>query len=107
MSPSTSPAPMSTMSQPGAPRFPDASQDLSMRSTPDAVQVRFLFEQPDPNRVRGALASGLISHVVFVGLLVLLAAILPERVYQAVLPEQLSDKIVWLAIPGPGGGGGG
>jgi protein TonB len=28
-------------------------------------------------------------------------------VYQAVLPDRLSDQIVWLSQPGPGGGGGG
>src|SRR5262249_47513710 len=36
-----------------------------------------------------------------------IAALLPKRAYQAILPDQLSDKIVWLSDPGPGGGGGG
>jgi TonB family protein len=31
---------------------------------------------------------------------------LPEKVYQSVLPDRLPD-IVWIAQPGPGGGGGG
>ena len=31
---------------------------------------------------------------------------LPEKVYESVLPDRLPD-IVWLAQPGPGGGGGG
>ena len=34
-------------------------------------------------------------------------ALLPKKVYQAVLPDRLADDIIWLSQPGPGGGGGG
>jgi TonB family protein len=41
------------------------------------------------------------------GIVLLVMAMLPKRVYQAVLPDRLADDIVWLSTPGPGGGGGG
>jgi protein TonB len=37
----------------------------------------------------------------------LIGSLLPKRVYQAVIPPQLSERIVFLSEPGPGGGGGG
>ena len=42
-----------------------------------------------------------------VGLVLLISYLIPEKVYKAVIPPQLSEKIVWLSDPGPGGGGGG
>ncbi len=44
-----------------------------------------------------------------IGLLfVLLAALRPPfAITPAVLPDDISDRIVWLSQPGPGGGGGG
>ena len=42
-----------------------------------------------------------------IGLVLLIGCLLPERVYKAVIPPQLSERIVWLSEPGPGGGGGG
>ena len=85
-----------------------ASGHLSVRPDADGpVQVRFLFEQPDRNRIGGALGAGFLTHLVFLGLILLIASLLPERVYEAFVPPQLSDRIVWLSDPGPGGGGGG
>lgn len=72
-------------------------------------EVRFAFHEEASEgqtfwaRLRGAA----LAHVVFIGAVLLVGALVPERVYQAVLPEQLSDQIVWLNDPGPGGGGGG
>ena len=71
------------------------------------VEVHFLFEQHQKKRVGGALASSVAAHLALLGLLVLLAKLLPQEVYRAVLPDRLSDQIVWLSQPGPGGGGGG
>ena len=85
-----------------------ASGHLTVRPETDGpVQVRFMFEQPDTQRIGGALGAGLLTHLAAIALVLLIAAILPERVYQAVIPPQLSDRIVWLSDPGPGGGGGG
>lgn len=47
------------------------------------------------------------SHVGVAVLIFLIAQLLPERVYQAILPERLPEQVVWLTTPGPGGGGGG
>ena len=46
-------------------------------------------------------------HLFMLALVLLIGSLLPERVYQAVIPPQFSERIVWLSDPGPGGGGGG
>jgi protein TonB len=51
--------------------------------------------------------SGVVVHVVAVALVLLIAQFIPEQVYNAIIPDRLSDDIVWLSLPGPGGGGGG
>lgn len=87
---------------------PKATGHLSVRPEGDGpVEVRFLFEQPDAQRLGGALGVGAVAHVVLLILVVLVASLIPERVYEAVIPDRLSDQIVWLTDPGPGGGGGG
>jgi TonB family protein len=68
--------------------------------------VHFLFEEPS-KRFGGAFGASVITHLAILGLLLLLARLLPQRVYQSVLPDRFSDQIVWLSEPGPGGGGGG
>jgi len=45
-------------------------------------------------------------HAAGVGLILLIASLVPKQVYQAVLPEKIAD-FVFLQVPGPGGGGGG
>jgi protein TonB len=85
-----------------------ASDHLTVRSEGDGpIQVRFLFEQPDRQRIGGALGAGVVTHLFAIGLVLLIGALLPERVYQAVIPPQISERVVWLSDPGPGGGGGG
>ena len=84
------------------------SDHLTVRPEGDGPpQARFMFEQPDSKRIGGALGAGFLTELCVIGLVLLIGSLLPERVYQAVIPAQLSDKIVWLAEPGPGGGGGG
>src|ERR1051325_2925924 len=81
---------------------------LTVRPEGDGpVDVPFLFEQQEKKRVGGALGASVAAHLAVLGLLILLAKLLPQQVYQAVLPDRLSDQIVWLSEPGPGGGGGG
>jgi protein TonB len=87
---------------------PALSEHLSVRPDGDGPPpVRFLFEQPDSKRIGGAMGAGLLTELCIIGLVLLIGSLLPERVFQAVIPTQLSEKIVWLSDPGPGGGGGG
>jgi protein TonB len=66
-----------------------------------------MFEQPDSKRIGGAMGAGLLTELVVLGLVLLIASLIPARAYKAVIPPQLSERIVWLSDPGPGGGGGG
>lgn len=86
----------------------NVSSHLTVRPETDGpTEVRFLFDQPDSQRMGRALGAGLITELVAIGLVLLVMSLLPKKVYQAVLPERLSEDIVWLSDPGPGGGGGG
>jgi protein TonB len=82
---------------------PASTSSLSIR--PDDPLCIQSLEEAD--RFKGALGAGLVTHLIGIGIFLLLMAILPKRAIQAILPDQLSDKIVWLSDPGPGGGGGG
>ena len=82
------------------------SSHLSVRPDTDGPrEVRFLFEQPDSQRMGRALGAGLVTEAVAIGIVLLVMSLMPKRVYEAVLPERLSEEIVWLSEPGPGGGG--
>jgi periplasmic protein TonB len=84
------------------------SSHLSVRPDTDGpVEVRFMFDQPDGQRIGRSLGAGLLTEIAAVGLVLLVMSLLPKKVYEAVLPDRLSDDIVWLSQPGPGGGGGG
>jgi TonB family protein len=84
-----------------------ASSHLTVRPASEGpVEVRFMFENQE-KRTWGAGAASVAAHAAFIGLIALIAHLVPERVYETVLPPKLSDSIVWLAEPGPGGGGGG
>jgi protein TonB len=97
---------MSTPKQ-GTAGLPEHSSHLTVRpETLGPVETRFMFENQE-KRTWGAGVASVLAHVAFIGLLVLIAQLVPERVYETILPERLSDDIVWLVEPGPGGGGGG
>jgi TonB family protein len=86
----------------------EVSSHLTVRPDTDGpTEVRFLFDQPDGQRMGRALGAGLATELVVIGLVLLVMSLMPKRVYQAVLPDRLSEDIVWLSQPGPGGGGGG
>jgi periplasmic protein TonB len=86
----------------------NVSSHLTVRPDTDGpTEVRFLFDQPDGQRMGRALGAGLLTELVVVGLVLLVMSLLPKKVYQAVLPDRLAEDIVWLSQPGPGGGGGG
>lgn len=70
-------------------------------------EIPFLFEQQQ-KRIGPSVGVSFISHVIIIGLVLLVARYAP-----AVVSSSTSDKpvlikdIVWLNQPGPGGGGGG
>ena len=71
------------------------------------VDVPFLFEQQQ-ERIAPALAVSFASHLAMAGLIFLLVKYSPAgRAISGLIPDDLSDDIVWLSDPGPGGGGGG
>lgn len=96
---------MATTTKGGQPERTAPTSSLSIRPD-DPIAVLGVFEQKNA-RVRSMLGAGLVTHLVAIGIILLIAALLPKRAYQAILPDTLSDKIVWLTDPGPGGGGGG
>jgi TonB family protein len=84
------------------------SSHLTVRPENDGPrEVRFMFDQPDGQRIGRSLGAGLLTELVVIGIVLLVMSLLPKKVYQAVLPDRLAEDIVWLSQPGPGGGGGG
>src|SRR5690242_12040029 len=83
---------------------PDPSGHLSVRPAGlGPAEVHFLFEAPQ-KRFGGAFGASVMTHLAILGFLLLLGRLLPQKVYQSVLPDRFSDQIVWLSEPGPGGG---
>ncbi len=80
---------------------------MTIRPAGEGADVRTLFDSHDAQVSRTRVLSGVVVHIAAVALLFLVASIIPERVYDAVIPDRLSEDIVWLSVPGPGGGGGG
>lgn len=70
-------------------------------------EVQFLFERQS-QRLAGSFATSFAIDVAIVALLIFAPRFLPQRASTpAVLPEEVSARIIWLNQPGPGGGGGG
>src|SRR5262245_15934506 len=89
-------------------KTPSVSSPLTVPPDTDGTaEGRFLFDQPDGQRLGRSLGAGLLTELVAIGLVLLVMSLMPKRVYQAVLPDRLAEDIVWLSQPGPGGGGGG
>jgi TonB family protein len=80
---------------------------LTIRPEGEGADVRALFDANDAKVGAPRVLSGVVVHAVAIVLLIVVARFVPERVYETILPERLSDEIVWLSDPGPGGGGGG
>lgn len=94
--------------QDGTPQQPARrSSHLTVRPEGEGADVRSLFDANETRVGSTRVLSGVVVHALAIVLLIALARFIPERVYETVLPERLSDQIVWLAQPGPGGGGGG
>src|SRR5215510_16412179 len=98
---------MATPNPPG-PTNPTSFESKHLHVRPEGVgpaEFHFTFEMQE-KRIGNALGVSIGSHAAIVLLIFLVARMLPEKVYESVLPDRLPD-IVWLAQPGPGGGGGG
>ena len=80
---------------------------LTVRPEGEGADVRTLFDSHESRVGSTRVLSGAVVHAIALVLLVVIARFLPEKVYETVLPERLSQDIVWLSDPGPGGGGGG
>ena len=78
---------------------------LSLRPEGEGADVRLLFHNQPTGSAR--VLSGTAVHVVAIATLLLVTQLIPDRFYRAVLPDRLSEKLVFLAQPGPSGGGGG
>ena len=80
---------------------------LTVRPEGEGADVRTLFDAHESRVGSARVLSGAVVHAIALVLLVVIARFLPEKVYETILPERLSQDIVWLSDPGPGGGGGG
>lgn len=69
-------------------------------------EVHFQFEQQQ-QRIGNAVGVSVLTHGAVLVILFLAFRLAPEPARTAVLPDRISDRIVWLSDPGPGGGGGG
>jgi TonB family protein len=78
---------------------------LSLRPEGEGADVRLLFHDQATSGTR--VLSGTIVHIAAMALLLLVSRLVPEKVYDAMIPQRLSEKLVWLVQTGPGGGGGG
>jgi protein TonB len=77
---------------------------LSVRPEGEGADIRVMFADQATSGLRGL--SGTIVHLAAIAALVLVVRMLPEKVYESILPNRVED-IVYLVDPGPGGGGGG
>jgi len=81
--------------------------ELSIRpSSFGPPDVRFLLGASG-ERMGRSVAASLGSHVVGFGLLAFLISLVPETVYEVIVPNRESYSLVWIPEEGPGGGGGG
>ena len=97
---------MATPNPPATPPPTFESKHLHVR--PEGVgpaEFHFTFEMQE-KRIGNAMGLSVGGHLAAALLILLIARLIPEKVYESVLPERLPD-IVWIATPGPGGGGGG
>jgi len=92
----------------GEPHVNTSAGHLSVHVEGDhPPEVIFSFEQQS-QRLAPAFGAAFLLQVGIVLMFVLLARFAPKiTLTPATIPEDISDKIVWLSQPGPGGGGGG
>ncbi len=94
------------MTEAGPPSSPSAPLEQPSVARAGADDRPLFAQRDSQSQIGGAAGAGFLAHAVFIALLLLASRLVPETVYQAVLPEKL-PSLVWLSVPGPGGGGGG
>ena len=107
MSRTNSAAVMPTSSQRNTPERAPTTDHLSLHLTGSPAGDLLSPLEKQQKRMGGALGTSVLAHVAFLLLFILFVRLAPEPVRNALLPDRLSEDIVWLAQPGPGGGGGG
>jgi TonB family protein len=85
---------------------PASDPDLHvLHVNPDRpVDIHFSFEQ---QQSRVGIGASVLSHVLMAVIVFIVLRYAPEAQTLEEPPPMMTDKIVWLAEPGPGGGGGG
>lgn len=78
---------------------------LSLRPEGEGADMRLLFHNQPTGSAR--VLSGTVVHAAAALTLLLVAQFIPDTLFDAVLPQRLPDKLVYLIQPGPSGGGGG
>jgi TonB family protein len=68
------------------------------------VEVHFSFEHAQS---RVGIGASVLSHIAMAAIVFVVWRYAPEAQTLEVAPQVDTDKIIWLAEPGPGGGGGG
>jgi protein TonB len=97
---------MANPNPPGTPKPTFESKHLHVRPADvGPAEFHFTFEMQE-KRIGNAVGLSIGGHIAAALLIFLIARMLPEKVYESVLPDRLPD-IIWIAQPGPGGGGGG
>src|SRR5438874_1887636 len=99
------PPPTAPQSTPEKERAP-AQGHLYVRAGASPAEVHFLFEQHE-KRLGGSMAASVVTHGVFLVIVLLIMSYKPDYGSNAMLLERAPHEIVWLAEPGAGGGGGG
>jgi protein TonB len=94
----------SRMPQTPVPPTPKPPKSRECHFIDRPAEVNFSFEQ---SQSRVGIVASVLSHLVFVGICVIIWRFAPERIIPDILPELQAKDIVWLSEPGPGGGGGG
>jgi periplasmic protein TonB len=98
---------MTTKQHGSSPRAERQSAHMTIRPEGEGADVRTLFDSHDAQVSKTRVLSGVVVHIAAIALLFLVAKLIPDQVYNAVIPDRLAEDIVWLSAPGPGGGGGG
>ncbi len=95
----------STSPAPPVPSAPSTEQPVPRAQGVGLGELHFDFEQNQSHFGRSFWVS-IGIHALALGVILLIASMVPKQVYKAVLPEKIAD-FVFLQVPGPGGGGGG
>jgi TonB family protein len=99
---------MAERTPPGEPNVNASAGHLSVHvEGAHPPEITFSFENRNERLVPSFASALALDVLVFLVLFLLSRYVPPTKAIRANLPEDISDRIVWLSEPGPGGGGGG